>query len=269
VSKRVFVTGGGSGLGRALALRYAKAGYRVAIGDINEARLQAVSGELAALTRESLSFKCDTTRIGDLENVRSKIAEAWGGLDIVINNAGTAGASGFIEDLSLKSWQTLIDVNVLGVVRGCKVFVPLLKDQRSGSVINIASSAALMTPPLMSAYTVSKASVLGLSETLRYELSPFGIDVHCVCPGYFKTNLTESLESNGAAMADFVKRVMERSPITSEDIAEQVFQLQESKHFLLIPHQNERKLWRLKRWLPKWFEKKAKQTAQLMVEKLS
>ena len=172
--KRVLVTGGASGLGRALALQYAARGCRVCITDLNDGSGVAVCAELKALGVQALYLHADVTSEQDLQNVRDQLVQHWGGLDILVNNAGVAAAGAF-EDISLTDWDWILNINLLGVVRGCKVFVPLFKQQRGGHIINIASMAGLLDVPQMASYNVSKAAVVALSGTLEQELMDAGI----------------------------------------------------------------------------------------------
>ena len=141
-TKRVFITGGASGLGRALALRYARDGWRVCIADLNDERGASTRTELAAAGAvEALYRHADVTSEADLQAIADELARVWGGLDVLINNAGVAQA-GAIEDVSLSDWEWILNINLLGVVRGCKVFTPIFKRQGSGHIVNIASMAA-------------------------------------------------------------------------------------------------------------------------------
>lgn len=253
MTKRVFITGGASGLGRAMALRYAREGARVCIGDINPEQGEAVEKEIAAAGGEGLFVPCDVRRIADLEHVRDQLMEKWGGVDVVVNNAGVA-ASGSIEGTTLTDWEWILDINVMGVVRGCKVFTPLFKKQKQGAFVNIASMAGLMLAPLMSSYNVSKAGVIALSETLSLELREDGITVSCVCPAFFPTNLTDSMRSENPGMDTNVKKLMKRSGVTADDVAEAIFKAESNGDFWVLPHTKERRLWMLKRHAPKAFD---------------
>jgi len=254
-TKRIFITGGGSGLGKAIALRFARAGYRVAIGDIHQQRSQATLDELKALGIEALSFHCDVTRIEDLEHVRDELLQQWQGVDIVVNNAGVAGTVGGIATVSLDDWQWALDINLLGVVRGSRVFTPVFQQQGQGYFVNIASAAGLINAPMMAAYNVSKAGIIALSETLSVELAADHIGISVVCPAFFKTNLTESLRSHIDGMAGQVDKLMHRSGITAAGIAQRIFAAVEKRKFWVVTHAFERRLWYLKRWSPGLFRK--------------
>ncbi len=250
IGKRIFVTGGASGLGRAIADRFARAGYAVCIGDVNDARGEEARQALAALGAEALFVRCDVTREDDLARVASLLDASWGGVDVVVNNAGVAQA-GAIENVPLDDWQWILDINLLGVVRGCKVFTPMLKRQGSGCFVNVASMAGLLDVPNMAAYNASKAAVVSLSETLENELAPSGVRVHVVCPSFFKTNLHESLRTDDPVIRARMSKLLERSAITAEDVAERVFAAVRDGEFYVLPHPEARKAWRMKRLLPR------------------
>jgi NAD(P)-dependent dehydrogenase (short-subunit alcohol dehydrogenase family) len=256
VTRRVFITGGASGLGRALALRYARAGFRVCIGDVHEERGAETLAALRAVAPDAEFVRCDVTREEDLVAVREKLEQRWGGVDVVINNAGVAQA-GAIEAVSIEDWRWIIDINLLGVVRGCRVFVPVLKRQQAGHLVNIASMAGLLDVPLMSSYNATKAAVVSLSETLQNELAPHGIGVTVVCPSFFQTNLAESLRTDDPGLRTVMTKLLARSNLTADDVAEAVFRAVEVKEFYVLPHREARAAWRLKRLLPRELYRKA------------
>ncbi|WNG23094.1 SDR family oxidoreductase [Cystobacter fuscus] len=249
-NQRIFITGGASGLGRSIALRYARAGWRVCIGDVNPTRGAEVLRELQALAPAALYMPCDVTRAEDLGAVAERLTADWGGVDVVVNNAGVA-APGAIEDVPLEDWQRVLDINVMGVVRGCYVFTPLFKRQGQGHFVNVASMAGLLDVPRSACYNASKAAVVSLSETLQNEFVGTRLGVTLVCPSFFKTNLAESLHNVDAATRAAVNRVLERSTVSAEDIAEQIFQAVRQRTFYVLPHVQGRQAWLMKRLLPR------------------
>ena len=251
MSKRIFITGGASGLGRALAERFARAGWRVCIGDLNDTRgadtLGALQGKGAAATEY---LHCDVTREEDLVAAARRLEELWGGVDVVVNNAGVAQA-GAIDEVSIDDWRWVIDINLLGVVRGCKVFTPVFKKQRGGYFVNVASMAGLLDAPMMSSYNATKAAVVSLSETLQNELAEEGIHVSVVCPAFFKTNLSESMRTPDPAMRLKLDKLLNRSSITAEDVADKTFKAVERKTFYVLTHPQSEYTWILKKLLPR------------------
>lgn len=253
--KRVLITGGASGLGKALAFQFAQKGFHICIGDINAERGAETVTELEAMGAVVMYRHCDVTRVEDLQDIRDELELSWGGVDVVINNAGVAGTAGAIEDVSLDDWEWVLDINVLGVVRGCKVFTPLFKKQRKGYFINIASAAGLLNAPLMANYNASKSAVISLSETLRTELGGYGIDISVVCPAFFPTNLTESMRSHIGGVHGKVNKMMANSGITADDVAEAVYNAYSKREFYVVTHRLERHMWHLKRAWPDAFQR--------------
>jgi NAD(P)-dependent dehydrogenase (short-subunit alcohol dehydrogenase family) len=247
--KRIFITGGASGLGQALALRYARAGWRVCIGDVHVARGEETAAQLAVLGADAHFVRCDVTADADLAAAATWLEANWGGVDVVVNNAGVA-VSGGIDEVSLDDWKWIVDINLLGVVRGCRAFTPLFRRQRGGRFVNIASMAGLVSPPLSSAYCATKAAVVALSESLRVELEGDGIGVSVVCPAFFRTNLTESLRASTPGVAKLTRHLVERAKLDATTIADRVFRSVERGEFYVLTHAEGRAAWALKRYLP-------------------
>jgi len=248
--KRIFITGGGSGLGRAVALRYAREGWRVAIGDVHVARLAQVRGEIAAAGAEALDVVCDVRDEASLQAAADTLVKQWGGVDVVVNNAGVA-LGGAIEDVPLDDWRWIIDINLLGVVRGCRVFTPVFARQGRGHFVNVASMAGLLDVPYMSAYNASKAAVISVSETLENELRDRGIKVTVVCPSFFKTNLGDSFRTPDPRFRTVMDKLCERSAVTAEDIADGIYLAVDRGRFYVLPHTEGTFAWRMKRFLPR------------------
>ncbi len=247
-AKRVFITGGASGLGRALAERYAREGFRVCIGDVHAARGAEALLALRVIG-EAHFLTCDVTKEEDLTAVASFLEGEWGGVDIVVNNAGVAVAGG-ISEVPLSDWEWIVDINLLGVVRGCKVFTPLFQRQGHGQFVNVASMAGLIHPPMMSAYNATKAAVVALSETLSAELAKDGIRVSVVCPSFFRTNLTESLRAGNADSRRITEKLVTRARRSADEIALLTFRGVERGDMHILTHAEARATWTLKRLLP-------------------
>jgi len=253
MSQRVFITGGASGLGRAVALNYARQGARVCIGDITPEQGVETEKAIQQAGGEGFFVECDVRRVSDFEKAKNALVEQWGGVDVVINNAGVASA-GSIEDTTIADWEWILDINVMGVVRGCKVFTPLLKEQGSGTIVNIASMAGLMLAPLMSSYNVSKAGVIALSETMNHEFLHTGVNVCVVCPAFFQTNLTSTMRTSIPGVQNNINKLMKRSSVTADDVANDIQRAVEKGQFWVLPHKTERRLWYIKRASPKAFD---------------
>ncbi|MDU8500530.1 SDR family oxidoreductase [Pseudomonas syringae] len=248
MQNRIMITGAGSGLGREIALRWAREGWRLALSDINDAGLQ----ETLTLVREAggdgFVQRCDVRDYSQLTAFAQACEERLGGIDIIVNNAGVA-SGGFFNELSLEDWDWQIAINLMGVVKGCKAFLPMVQASK-GKIINIASMAALMQAPAMSNYNVAKAGVVALSESLLVELHDQGVGVHVVCPSFFQTNLLDSFRGPTPAMKAQIGRLLEKSPITAADIADYIFRQVAEGEFMILPHEEGRMAWDLKRKQP-------------------
>ncbi|MFZ6049188.1 SDR family oxidoreductase [Pseudomonas sp. CR3202] len=245
---RIMITGAGSGLGREIALRWAREGWKLALSDVNEAGL----AETLKLVREAggdgFTQRCDVRDYSQLTALAQACEEKLGGIDIIVNNAGVA-SGGFFEELSLEDWDWQIAINLMGVVKGCKAFLPLLQKSK-GRIINVASMAALMQGPAMSNYNVAKAGVVALSESLLIELKEEGVGVHVVCPSFFQTNLLDSFRGPTPAMKQQVGKLLESSPISAADIADYIFREVAAGAFMILPHEQGRMAWALKQKNP-------------------
>jgi NAD(P)-dependent dehydrogenase (short-subunit alcohol dehydrogenase family) len=244
VTQRILITGAGSGLGRAMAAVFAADGTRVLVSDVDAGAAEAVAKDLDA------SFlPLDVTDDTAWRAAREWCEREWGGLDLLINNAGVASGGRF-ELIPQEDWDWILDINLMGVVRGCRTFVPLFKKQRSGHLVNVASLAAIMNLPGMASYNVVKSGVLALSQTLRYELAPYGIATTVVCPGFVKTNLPDRSRNADPALTDLTKKLMESATVTPEDVARQVWEAVHVGAFMVNTHADGRRSARLKRYLP-------------------
>jgi NAD(P)-dependent dehydrogenase (short-subunit alcohol dehydrogenase family) len=138
----------------------------------------------------------------------------------------------------MDQWQWIVDINLLGVVRGCRTFTPMLKAQGRGHLVNTASAAGLVHPPRMSEYNAVKAGVVALSETLHHELRPYGVGVSVVCPTFFKTNLTGSLRGKDESAQKAAAKLIDRSTVTADDIATEVLEgIEKDRHIILTDRQ--------------------------------
>lgn len=214
---RVLVTGAASGLGAALVAAFRSRGDDVLGADLT-------GGDLDLDVRSEAQWAA----------VCAEVERRWGGLDILVNNAGVAGG-GRIDRTDAAEWRRVLEVNVIGVANGCAAMVPLFKWQGSGRIVNTASLAGLVHPAGMSAYTASKAAVVAMSESLRHELRPWGIEVSVVCPSFFQTNLAASLNDHDPVMAGISAKLIARAPFTAEQIAARVLDGLDANAFLILP----------------------------------
>jgi len=198
----VAITGAGSGIGRELALLCARRGANLALCDINEAAVGETADEARRFGRDAMARRVDVCDPDQMTAFADATFGHFGGVDIVVNNAGV-GLVGGILDTSLKDWDWLVSINLMGVVHGCDAFIPaMINSGRGGHVVNMSSAAGLLANPQLSAYSATKFAVLGLSEALRVELKPHSIGVTAVCPGVINTAITTTSPIRGTGDAD-------------------------------------------------------------------
>ena len=227
-SRRVLVTGAASGLGAALAAAFEDRGDQVL-------RTDRTGGDLTL----------DVTSDDDWAAALAHVEETWGGIDVLVNNAGVAGG-GRLDVATLDEWQWITEVNLFGMVRGIRAFVPLFKRQRAGHLVNVASLAGLVHPAGMASYNAVKAAVVALTETAGHELASYGVRASVVCPSYFRTNLMTSMRGSDEAVAGVVARLVESSPLTADDIAAEVLAGLDRGDEVIVPDQPARDAWALK-----------------------
>ena len=206
--KVAVVTGGASGIGRAMAARFAAEGMHVVIADIEEAPLAATAEELGVV-----GIRTDVTDPDSVAALAAATVERFGTAHVLCNNAGVGGG-GQIKDLTLKDWKWVIDVSLWGVIHGLHSFLPhLLANPDGGHVVNTASVAGLMAGPGIGPYNAAKYGVVAISETLRAELaaedSPVGVSV--LCPGYVRTNIFTSQRNRPAELRNERKKTSART----------------------------------------------------------
>ncbi len=261
---RVFLTGGGSGLGRALALRLAARQARVLVTDIDLARAEETcslfkrAAELSApyATPETQgaarAWRLDVTNPDAVAEAATAMDEAFGGVDVVINNAGVA-VGGAVGESPLEDWRFIMDINLWGCIHGCHVFAPRLRAQKSGFVLNVASAAGFASLPEMGAYNVTKAGVIALSETLYGELRPHGVGVGVLCPTFFKTGLMDSFRSPNAAARKKAEGLFKKARLGADDVAQAAIEGLERGRLHILPMADARAVWRIKRLWPQGY----------------
>jgi NAD(P)-dependent dehydrogenase (short-subunit alcohol dehydrogenase family) len=191
------VTGGASGIGRATALELARRGADVVVADIHEERLARTASAIEALGRGALAVRCDVTLDADVEHLAEVAFATYGRVDLVMNNAGVA-VLGPPHRVEMAEWERILQVNVLGLVRGVRAFVPAMLERGSGYVVNTASIAGIWAYTWDAApYITSKFAAYGYSEALARSLGPLGIGVSVLCPGLVATNLAETARFSG------------------------------------------------------------------------
>ena len=244
--RNVLITGAGSGLGLALAHRHAARGDAVACVDLDGERAQTACASLPGAGHAA--FTADVGSDASMTALRDAVLSRWGAPDVLVNNAGIA-SGGTLLDSTMDEWREVLEVNLLGVVRGCQAFLPGMLARGSGRILNVASFAALAGAPSIMSYGVAKGGVLTLSEQLRAELHGSGVSVSVACPAFFQTNLLQQWRGNEAMKAHAAK-MMARSTDTLEGVADNIFDAFARGRFLILPTRGAARHWRLKRWLP-------------------
>jgi NAD(P)-dependent dehydrogenase (short-subunit alcohol dehydrogenase family) len=198
MSRIALVTGGGRGIGEAIAVALAGAGLRVAVAARTESNVQRVSALVRARGGEALPVVCDVTQPDSIAAAVAQVQQAFGPITILVNNAGAGGSHKFLDhDDAL--WRRLIDVNLNSVYYVTKAVAPMMVEANWGRILNIASIASKVGGKYIAAYTAAKHGVLGLTRALAVELVAHNITVNAICPGYVDTPMTDQSIANIAA----------------------------------------------------------------------
>ncbi len=195
---------------------------------------------------------CDVSSAAAVEALARATEDAFGGADLVVNNAGVA-CGGRIGELALEDWQRAIDVNLFGVVHGCHAFVPRMRRQGSGRVLNVAAAAGLFAIPRMGAYAAAKAAVVAITETLAVELHGSGVSASVACPSFFRTNIVSEARFADEVSRAAAMKLIGRVAISAEEVAEECIRAVERGELHVVPMRDARWLWRIKRASPEAF----------------
>lgn len=196
----VVVTGGSSGIGKAIAKRFVEDGADVVIGDIDEEKGEEVADEIGATFRH-----CDVSEYEQVEDLVEFAVEQHGKLDCIVNNAGI-GSIDSIEDMTIEDYHQIISVDLHGVTYGCKAAAPHLKETE-GTIINIASIYGLVGDVGATAYNAAKGGVVNLTRSVADDLAQHNVRVNSICPGYVKTPMTADLDD------EFMQHIMAETPL--------------------------------------------------------
>jgi len=194
--KTAIVTGGGRGLGEQIATVYAEAGANVVVCSRNEEACQQVSERLKEKGVRSLAFKCDVSNEEEINNVVNETLKEFGTIDILVNNSGTSWGAPALE-MPTDKWDKVMDINLKAIFLFSRAVGKVMKEQRSGKIINIASVAGLggQDPRMMDAvgYATSKGAVISFTKDLAVKLAPYNVHVNAIAPGFFPTKMTNGL----------------------------------------------------------------------------
>jgi NAD(P)-dependent dehydrogenase (short-subunit alcohol dehydrogenase family) len=251
--KVAVVTGAASGIGLALAQRFAAEGMRVVMADIERPTLEREAAALADQGVEVLALPTDSSIERDVEALAAATVERFGTAHVVCNNAGVGSRGLKIADLPKRDFEWVIGVNLWGVIHGMRAFLPILLAQNEGHVVNTASVSGLFHLPRMGPYNATKAAVVALSETLRFELDDDGSDVgvSVLCPSWVRTNISNAVRNlperlhyeltpeQAAEMAEYKSRRRQQlrdEALDADDVAEQVRDAIVANRFYVITH---------------------------------
>jgi NAD(P)-dependent dehydrogenase (short-subunit alcohol dehydrogenase family) len=243
------VTGAASGLGRAMALAFAREGMHLALADVDASGLNQTRDALAPTGVKSFAMRVDVCKSADVEAFAQRCESELGGIHLACNNAGIA-VSGAMWETSEAEWEWILEVNLLGVVHGIRTFVPRLIAQDEGHIVNTASVAGLISPPGMGAYCVSKHAVVAASEALYHDLRERGsrVGVSVLCPAYVPTAIADSERNRpaGVPMAEkskerlvkeaALKKAVAAGKLSADDVARAVVSAVTTDRFYILTH---------------------------------
>ena len=217
--KRAIVTGAGAGIGEAIAIRLSSEGARVALTDLDEQAAERVAGEIEGKT---LARRTDVTRADEVEALVRSVVEEWGGLDVMVNNAGI-GVAGTTPETSVEDWERLMAVNLKGTFLGMKYAIPAMRHSGGGSIVNISSVAALVGIPDRAAYSATKGGILALTRAAAIDHVEERVRVNCIAPGTVDTpwiaRITAGYDDPEEARAKMEARQPHSRFVTPEEIA--------------------------------------------------
>ena len=247
------ITGGASGIGLALARRFADDQMKIVIGDVEEPALKAAVDELRAGGAEVEGVVIDVTDAAQMQALADAALARFGGVNVFCNNAGVGGG-GLSWEMPLSTWEWVLGVNLWGVIHGIRTFVPLLMQQDEAHIVNTASIAGLVAAPFMGPYNASKHAVVALSETLHHELAMMApqVKVSVLCPGWVNTNIADSsrnrpahLQGDGfeeGAGGDLIREVIAQG-MPPAKLAEKVADAIRQNRFWIMTHDDESDMW--------------------------
>lgn len=250
------VTGAGSGIGRSFAVELAKRGGTIVCADINlDAADETVQMIKRLTSAEAFAVQCDVGNQDQMQALADQAEQLMKHpVTLLINNAGV-GLGGKFDEVSLEDWQWCMQVNLWGVIYGCHYFVPKFKQQGYGAIINVASAAGFTAAPEMTAYNVTKSSVLALSETLSAELRSANIRVNVLCPTLVPTNIMKNgrLPSHYSERADHL--LMNHAFTTTDQVVIKTLNNLDAGRLYTIPQPDAKLFWWMKRAAPNLYAK--------------
>jgi NAD(P)-dependent dehydrogenase (short-subunit alcohol dehydrogenase family) len=249
---KVVITGAASGIGRGLAIAFAKERCTILLADINKDGLARTLELVKQAGGSGEVFPCDVSRLDDVMKMADHCFDTWRRVDILINNAGVASV-GFMGDIPIKDWEWIVSINFWGVVYGCHAFVPRMKKQGSGHIVNVASAAGILSSAEMSPYNATKAATISITETLKSELAPYNIGVTVLCPTFIRTNLMEKMRFTDEFQKQCSVAGIEHARWTPEMIAALIVGAVKKDKLYVVPQAAAKLMWISKRISPTAF----------------
>ena len=217
----VIITGAGSGIGKATALKFAQDGAKILVSDINEKGGQETVSLIQEKGGKAIFLKADVSRDEEVRALINTCITEFGSLDILINNAGIGHPPVLIEQIEDKDWDKVVSVNQSGVFYGMRAALKIMREQKKGSIVNVSSMAGRLASPRGAGYSASKFAVIGLTKAAAVEYGKYGIRVNAICPSFIETPLVEDLFD--ISPAQFKEQTIQAVPLkrlgTSDEIA--------------------------------------------------
>lgn len=234
--KKVFITGAASGIGRSTAVAMGESGCRLFLTDINEDGLKKTIDAISSASGKVCLAKA--FNVADYQAMASfakEVHDGYGSLDILVNVAGVALFSQ-VEDMKHNDWERVINVNLWGVIHGLECFVPeMIRAGNGGHIVSVSSTAGLIGLPWHTVYAGTKHALVGMSESLRYDLRKYNIGVSVICPGLVKTGLVQSVEIHaGREDANKLRAFAPKIAITPEKVADKIIKAIRNNKFMVI-----------------------------------
>ena len=247
--KTAVVTGAASGIGRAVSVALATEGWKVGIADIDMPEAENTLEKVVRAGGTGEVFECNVRSLDRVQAMADHFFETWGSVGLLMNNAGV-GAGGEVGVIPIEDWRTAIETDLWGAVYGCHCFLPRMKEQGTGHIVNTASFSGISTLAEMAPYNMAKAAVIALSQTLKIELAPHNIGVTVLCPLFVATNVVETTLKlcNVESYADefgteFLRSGMRNSGLTPEILAQKVLGAVDKNRLYLLPTLNSKLFW--------------------------
>ncbi|MBB4519153.1 SDR family oxidoreductase [Paraburkholderia fungorum] len=255
--KVAVITGAGSGFGREFARLGTKLGMRLVLADVQQDALDETFAEVSAAGAQAIARRVDVAKGEEIDALARATLDAYGGVHLVFNNAGVGGSGGLLWENTERDWQWLLGVNLWGVIHGVRVFTPLMLEAARrdpdyrGHIVNTASMAGMLNPPMMGPYNVSKHAVVSLTESLYQDLSLVTQQVACsvLCPYFVPTGIAKAHRNRPSELANDtpptlsqrVSRVMSEKAVSSgkvsaREVADMVFNAIREEQFYIFSH---------------------------------